>query len=137
MTNDDLLYRELCQSVIGVFYQVFNELGSGFLEAAYRKAMHIALEQSGIACRSEVPASVVFRGHIVGDYRMDLVVNDLIVIECKAVEKIAPVHIAQLINYLRATDYPIGFVLNFGPTPTFKRVVLESRRRGQLLLKRH
>lgn len=137
MTTDELLYRELCQSVIGVFYQVFNELGSGFLEAAYRKAMHIALEQSAIACRREVPTSVIFRGHVVGDYRIDLVVNDLIVIECKAVEKIAPVHIAQLINYLRATNYQIGFVFNFGPTPTFKRVVLESRRRGDPLLESH
>ena len=118
----------LGQQIVGVFYEVYRELGHGFLESAYQRAMLLALTQRGLECEREVPVSVRFRGHVVGEYRMDLVVDRSFVVECKTVEKISPAHHAQLLNYLRATDYNLGLILNFGPKPSFKRLIYESAR---------
>jgi len=120
--------QTLGQQIVGVFYEVYRELGHGFLESAYQRAMHIALSERGIHCEREVPVSVQFRGRIVGEYRMDLVANRAFVIECKTADKISPAHHAQLLNYLKATDYNLGLILNFGPKPSFKRLIYESAR---------
>jgi GxxExxY protein len=129
MCAGQLVHGELSRELIGAFYEVFNELGSGFLEQVYQRAMVIALQDRGIASEREVPAAVYFRGRSVGDYRMDLVVDKSVRLECKTAEKIAISHKVQSLNYLRATNHRLGMILNFGPTPTFKRVVNDTSRK--------
>ena len=125
----ELVHGDLCRQVVGVFYDVFRELGAGFLERAYQRALEIALRERGLSVEREVPATVYFRGHSIGDYRLDLVVANALVVECKTAERIVVSHKVQLLNYLKATDYRLGVILNFGPTPTFKRLVYDTARR--------
>lgn len=133
MTRIELVHGELSREIVGAFYEVFKELGTGFLEGAYHRAMVIALEDRGLASQREVPTTVYFRGRSIGEYRMDLVVENAIVVECKTAERITPPHRVQLLNYLRATDYRLGLVLNFGATPEFKRMVNDTSRKGRVL----
>jgi GxxExxY protein len=129
MRADQLVHGDLSEQIVGAFYEVFNELGSGLLEQVHKRAMVIALEDRGILSEREVPAAVYFRGRSVGDYRMDLVVEKSVMLECKTAEKIAVSHKVQSLNYLRATNHRLGMILNLGPTPTFKRIVNETRRK--------
>jgi GxxExxY protein len=107
----------------------YNELGFGFLETVYRKSMRLALIEKGLRVESEVPVSVFFRGQSVGDFRADLVVNQLILLELKTAEKIVRSHEAQVLNYLRATALELGLILNFGPQPQVRRLLLDNSRK--------
>jgi GxxExxY protein len=107
--------------VIGAFYDVYNELGRGFVEAVYRRAMAIALGERGVVVDVEAPLTVRFRGVVVGAFRADLVVAGVVVVEVKACRALAPEHEAQLLNYLRASGIEVGLLLNFGPGPTVRR----------------
>ena len=118
-----LLDEALTEKVIGVFFEVYNELGYGFLESVYENAMLKALRDAGLAVRAQQPISVYFRGVVVGEYRADLVVEDRLVLELKALAEIASIHEVQLVNYLKATRIPLGLILNFGPKPGFKRKI--------------
>jgi len=129
MAAVELVHAGLSREILGAFYDVFRELGSGFLEQVYKRAMVIALAERGVASEREVPTTVYFRGQSVGDYRMDLVVERSVILECKTADKIAVSHKVQTLHYLRATDYRLGVILNFGPTPTFKRIVNDTSRR--------
>ena len=124
-----LKHRELTEKIIGVFYEVYNELGHGFLESVYEEAMAVALPQAGLKLERQVPLRVTFRGAVVGDFRADLLVENAVLLELKAAREIEPVHEAQLLNYLRATQIEVGLVLNFGPKPQFKRLVFENSRK--------
>ena len=117
---------ELTERVIGVFYEVYNELGSGFLESVYREAMRIALTQVGMMVKTEVPVPVSFRDVIVGVFRADLIVNDLVLVELKASEQIIRQHESQTMHYLRATEIEVALLMNFGATPRFKRFVMDN-----------
>ena len=119
-----LIHRELTERVIGVFYDVYNDLGAGFLEAVYENAMAVALHEAGLPLRQQVDIPVHFRGVVVGDYRADLIVDENLIVEIKAIANLAPVHEAQLLNYLKATGREVGLLLNFGPRPQFKRMIL-------------
>ena len=119
-----LIHRELTERVIGVFYDVYNELGAGFLEAVYENAMTVALHEAGLPIRRQVDIPVRFRDVVVGDYRADMIVDDSLIVEIKAIANLAAVHEAQLLNYLKATGHEIGLLLNFGPRPQFKRMIL-------------
>ena len=88
----ELVHGDLCRQVVGVFYDVFRELGAGFLERAYQRALEIALRERGLSVEREVPATVYFRGHSIGDYRLDLVVANALVVECKTAERIVVSH---------------------------------------------
>lgn len=130
MTNESKYkYAELTEVIIGVFYEVYNELGFGFLESVYRKSMKVALEQKGLRVREEAPTSVLFRGHNVGDFKADLVVNEVILLELKTADYIVAAHEAQVLNYLRATEFEIGLILNFGPKPQVRRLLLDNVRK--------
>lgn len=129
MSDVGLLHKELSGRILTAFHQVHNELGVGFLEIAYRRAMQIALADLALPFASEVPVFVYFRGQSIGQYRIDLVIDDKIIVECKCVERLAVAHEAQLLNYLRATNFSVGLLLNFGSVPSFKRMVYESRRK--------
>jgi GxxExxY protein len=122
----------LTEKIIGVFYDVFNELGFGFLESIYREAMRIALEQAGLAVEAEVPVPVSFRGRLVGVFRADLVVDGRVVLELKTAESISKAHEAQLLHYLRASTMEIGLVMNFKPDARFRRLVLQNARKKRM-----
>ena len=119
-------HDDLTQEIIGVFYEVYNELGCGFLETVYREAMRLALKQADLHAVSEVPIQVRFRGELVGIFRADLIVNDTVLIELKACEALAREHESQTLNYLRATNIEVALLMNFGPTPRFKRLVMDN-----------
>ena len=118
-----LLHGDLSERVLKAFYEVYNELGSGFLESVYEHSLAIALQEAGLRVARQQPIEVSFRGRVVGEFRADLVVEDLLIIEVKACSALSGAHEAQLLNYLRATGYQVGLLLNFGPQAQFKRRV--------------
>jgi GxxExxY protein len=117
-----LKYAEITQAVIGCAFEVINELGAGFLESVYEKALLVALRQRGLSVISQHPIKVMFRGECVGDFYADLFVEGKVLVELKAVKVIAPEHQAQIINYLNATGIEVGLLINFGnPKLEYKR----------------
>jgi GxxExxY protein len=128
--DGSLLHRDLTDSIIRVFYDVYNELGFGFLESVYEEAMVIALRESGLEVTQQAPVPVSFRGQAIGTYQADLIVNRLVIVELKAVRQLAEAHIAQLMHYLRATPIEVGLIMNFGQKPEFKRRVFENPRKA-------
>jgi len=122
-------HSKLTDLIIGVFYEVYNELGFGFLESVYRNALQLALIEKQLVVMPEKAISVYFRGNKVGDFRADLVVNDLVLLELKTAEAIAIAHEAQLLNYLRSTTMEIGLILNFGPKPQVRRLLFDNDRK--------
>ena len=119
----------LTHSVIGAFFEVYRELGFGFLEAVYRRAMVLALIDRGLWVEAEARIPVEFRGHLVGDYRADLLVDQRLIVEVKAGEGLVAAHRAQLLHYLRATPVEIGLLVNFGERLTFERFILTNDRK--------
>ena len=130
MNNDEAQVRGshdgLTQRIIGVFYDVYNELGSGFPESIYREAMRLALRQADLQVEAEVPIEVRFRSNVVGIFRADLIVNDAVLIELKACDALAREHESQTLDYLRATNIEVALLMNFGSTPRFKRLMMDN-----------
>ena len=128
-------HTDLTGAVIGVFFDVYNDLKPGYLECVYREAMVIALVEAGLGVAREVPVDVRFRGRVIAGFRLDLIVERVLVVELKAVSALASTHRDQLVNYLRCTDLELGLLLNFGPKPEVKRAVhsndLKRRKRGR------
>ena len=116
-----LKHEELSKKIIGAAYNVHKELGHGFLEKVYKNALAIELEESSLNCVLESPLKVSYRGRTVGDYFADIIVNDKIVVEVKAVNKLESVHEIQLVNYLKATGINVGLLINFGQSVEIKR----------------
>jgi GxxExxY protein len=121
-----LRYGALTERILGIFYKVYNELGHGFLESVYGRAMAIAMREEGLSFEGELPVPVWFRGIDVGNFRADFVVDQKVLLELKAVEHLDRHHEAQLFNYLRATEFELGLLLNFGPRPEFRRIILDN-----------
>ncbi len=117
-----LKYDEITQTVIGCAFEVINELGAGFLESVYEKALLLALRQKGLSVTAQHPVKVMFRNECVGDFYADISVEEKVIVELKAVKTIAPEHQAQIINYLNATGIEVGLLINFGnPKLEYKR----------------
>lgn len=129
--NEQFRHGELTKSIIGTFYEVYNELGHGFLESVYENSLAAALRSKGFEVHQQIAIPVWFRGQQVGDFDADLLVNRLVLLELKSTRAIDPAHLAQLLNYLKATDVEVGLLLNFGPKPEFKRVVFGNDRKKQ------
>jgi GxxExxY protein len=129
-----LMYEELTREIIGAFFTVYDELGYGFVESVYKRALVVELQLRGIACEREVLFPVNFKGVDVGDYRADLVIEGKVIAEVKTADKIVPVHEVQLLNYLRAAKISIGLVLNYGPRATFRRLIVTSEQRGIVVI---
>jgi GxxExxY protein len=110
----ELLHGDISDKILKVFFRVYEKLGYGFLEKVYENAMMIELRKEGLHCINQQPIIVYYDEAIIGEYFADIVVEDKIIIELKAVEKINPRHEVQLVNYLKATKIELGFVLNFG-----------------------
>ena len=119
-------HGDLTERIIGTFYDVYNKLGYGFLESVYENAMVIALNNAGLECVKQAPIEVHFEGQIVGDFRADILVEDKVIVELKAVNAISDVHIAQTLNYLKATEIEVALILNFGPKAEFKRLFFDQ-----------
>jgi len=109
-----MLFEELTEQILCACFEVSNELGCGFLESVYQKALLIVLRDKGLKAESQFPLKVVFRGQVVGEFFPDVVVEDKVLLELKAVKVLAPEHLAQIINYLKATGIDVGFLVNFG-----------------------
>jgi len=109
-----MLFEKLTEQILSACFEVSNELGCGFLESVYQKALLIVLREKGLKVESQIPLKVAFRGQIVGEFFPDLIVEDKVLLELKAVKALAPEHFAQIINYLKATGIEIGFLVNFG-----------------------
>ena len=124
-------HKELTGIVIGVFYDVYNDLGHGFIESVYEKSLQLALSSVGIKALRKIEIPVRFRGQPVGDFEADMMVEDCLLLELKAVPTLDSAHEAQLLNYLRATDIELGLLLNFGLKPEFKRMVFDNSRKLQ------
>ena len=124
-----LLRQELSRRVIGAYYDVYGELGYGFVESVYQEAFAIALTDRGASVSREPAILVSFRGRSAGLFRPDLIVDNAIVVELKAVRALEPAHEAQLLNYLRACDVELGLLLNFGPKAEFRRFVWRNSRK--------
>lgn len=122
-------HGDLTRKIIGVFYGVYNELGYGFLEKVYENALIIRLRKAGLRAVQQQPIKVLFDGEVVGEYFADIVVNDAVIVELKAAAQLAGEHHAQLLNYLKATPYEVGLLLNFGPKPQIVRKVFDNPRK--------
>ena len=123
------LYNEITDKIIEAFYTVYNELGFGFLENVYQNALILELKNNGFKIEAQKSIDVYFKKDIVGNYKADLVVNDIIIIELKAVERLIKEHEFQLINYLKATNFEIGLLLNFGKEPEIRRKIFTNDRK--------
>ncbi|MEP6635906.1 MAG: GxxExxY protein [Acidobacteriota bacterium] len=119
------------------FFEVYNELGHGFLESVYHKSFEMALQSEGLRVCRKIEIPVWFRGQNVGQFEADLLVENCLLLELKAVRSLEKAHEAQLLNYLRATDVEVGLLFNFGIKPEFKRLAFDNcrkRPRGQAVL---
>ena len=123
--------EDLTHQIIGCAYEVFNKLGFGFLESVYKKAMLIELESKKLKSEEEKPLKVYYNGHVVGDFFVDIFVEDEIIVELKSVENIVKAHEVQLVNYLNGIKKEIGLLINFGPTGVeVKRKYRQLEKRG-------
>lgn len=120
----EILYKTLSYNIIGAAMEVHNTLGPGFLEKVYEAALAHELHLRGIPAETQRPLTVTYKKQLVGEYIADMVVDDKIILELKAIRKLADVHTAQAINYLVATGYELAILLNFGaPRLEHKRVI--------------
>lgn len=129
----DLKHGLITDKILGVFYDVYNELGHGFLESVYHRSLVLALESVGLKVCSRVAIPVWFRGFQVGHFEADVVVESCVLLELKAARSLDSSHRAQLMNYLRATEIEVGLLLNFGETPEFKRVVFDNLKKQRAI----
>ncbi|MDC0584530.1 GxxExxY protein [Bacteroidales bacterium] len=111
----------MTHEIIGLAYKVHNTLGSGFLEKVYENALIVELHNSGYEAKKQQPITVYYEGNIVGEYFADIIVDDELIIELKAVQRIAKIHEVQLVNYLQATKTDIGLLINFGEKVEVRR----------------
>ncbi|WP_140908565.1 GxxExxY protein [Cognatiluteimonas lumbrici] len=111
----------LTRRIIGAFYETYNLLGHGFLEGVYENALALEMEAQGIGFVRQASLEVRFKGKCVGIFRADFLVEGKVIVEIKAVEHLLPAHDAQLLNYLKATNIPLGLLLNFGPKAQVRR----------------
>lgn len=124
-----LKHKEITDKIIKAFYEVYNELGFGFLELVYEKALYIVLKSYGLTVEKQKKIAVFFRRQIVGEYKADLIVAGKVIIEIKAAKSLTPEHEAQILNYLKSTEIEVGLLMNFGEKPVFKRFAFDNKRK--------
>lgn len=123
----ELIEEELTEAVIGVFYDVYNSLGYGFLEHVYMLAMERVLAQRGHSVAREYPAPVYLKGEVLCTYRIDMVVDEKVIVEIKSTEQLHSSATRQLRNYLKATEIEVGLLFHFGPEAKYYRQVLSNQ----------
>lgn len=122
----EYLHSDISEKILKAYYNVYNKLGYGFLEKVYEHAMMIELKRSGLAAEAQRRIKVYYDEFEVGEYFADIIVENSIIIELKAMENLCQEHEAQLVNYLKATQIEVGILLNFGKTPQHKRRVFTN-----------
>lgn len=124
--DNDYKHIELTEKIIGCAYKVYNQLGTGFLEKIYENALMIELRKAGLSAQQQYPVKVYYDGVIIGDHVADIMVEDKVIIELKAVNQLVRAHEVQLVNYLKATGLEVGLLINFGDKITIKRRALSK-----------
>jgi GxxExxY protein len=122
-------HSDLTEQIIGAFFAVYAALGYGFLENVYAKALMIELKKRGLNVQDKFPIHIYYDDQLIGEYFADIVVNELVILEIKASKALIAEHEAQLLNYLKATPYEVGLLLNFGPKPETKRRSFDNNRK--------
>ena len=125
---ENLKHSEITGKIIKSFYTVYNELGFGFLEKVYENALAIELSSLSLEVELQRPIAFHYKEILVGEYFADLVVNDLVIVELKSAEAISKAHEAQLVNYLKATRFEVGLLLNFGKSAEYKRKIFDNQK---------
>ena len=126
--NEEYLHKVLTSEIIGCFYDVYNKLGYGFLEKVYENALKYELEKKGFKVEKQKLINVFYDEIKVGEYFADLIVNNSVILELKAAESLCEEHEYQLINYLKATNIEVGFLLNFGKKPEIRRKIFTNKK---------
>jgi GxxExxY protein len=129
MTGVVLKHAELTEKITGIFYDVYNELGYGFLECVYEESLVIVLHEARLAVDRQILLPVWFRGHKVGHFRADVMVENSVLLELKSARSLDPAHEAQLLHYLKSTEIEVGMLLNFGTRPQFRRLLFDNERK--------
>ncbi len=130
MSAVKLKHGDITEKILRAFFKiVYPQLGYGFLEKVYENALVIALRTMGLKVVQQARIEVHFQEQVVGEYFADLIVEDKVIVEIKVARAISKEHEAQLLNYLRATPYEVGLVLNFGPKPDFRRKAFDNARK--------
>jgi GxxExxY protein len=125
----NLLHKGITDSILKTYYDVYNQLGYGFLEKVYQNAMYFELKSLGYKVEAQKPIKVYFKNQLVGEYYADLLVEDKVIVELKACELLMNAHVAQIMNYLKATEIEVGLLLNFGEDAEFKRMIYTNDRK--------
>ena len=125
-------HGDVTDLVLKAFYRVYGMLGYGFLEKVYRNSLAVELRRMKLDVVQEPRIEVHYEGEVVGEYYADLLVADAVLVEVKSVPRLLEEHEAQLLNYLKATPYEVGLLLNFGPKPEVRRKVFDNSRKGSL-----
>ena len=120
-------YEEISEKIIKSFYNVYNTLGYGFLERVYENAMMIDLRKTGLNCENQIPIKVIYQNEIIGEYFADILVENKIIIELKAIKHLTKQDEAQILNYLSSTRIEVGLLLNFGEKPEIKRKIFDNK----------
>lgn len=128
----DLLHKKITDDILKIYYDIYNQLGYGFLEKVYQNAMYFELKNKGYKVEVQTPIKVYLKGQLIGEYYSDLLIENKVIIELKACELLMNVHVAQLMNYLKATEMEVGLLLNFGEEPEFKRIIYTNDRKKNL-----
>ena len=124
--EDDLILKDLTDDIISKYYKVYNTLGYGFLEQVYQNALFLELRKDH-NCKVQYDIDVKYDNIVVGKYRADIIVDDLVILELKAAEELSNAHLCQLQNYLKATDIEVGLLLNFGKKAEFRRRIYRNK----------
>ncbi len=127
----ELKHKNLTDEIIRIFYDVYNELGFGFLENVYQNSLFLELKNQGFKVEAQKQIKVFYKNVVVGEYYADLIVDDVVILELKATEAILKEFEFQLINYLKATNIEVGLLLNFGSKPEFRRKVFDNSRKNR------
>jgi GxxExxY protein len=122
-----LIEKELSYTIVGAFFEVYNELGFGFLESIYSAAMEIALNRRGLLVQRELPIMIKYKGLDVGQHRLDMLIERRIILEIKSTEKLSEIAKRQLRNYLTATNLELGLLLHFGPKAESHRILAKQK----------
>jgi len=131
--EEKLKHADITDKILKAFFtKVYRRLGYGFLEKVYVNSLVIELRRMGLKAEGQVRILVYYDGAVVGEYYADLVVEDLVIVECKAIKQLGDDDEAQLLNYLRATPYEVGLLLNFGPKPDFRRKAFDNANKASV-----
>jgi len=130
--NKEYLYKDITDRIISCFYKVYNNLGFGFLEKIYERALLIELKKADLIAEDQKPVKVYYDEYKIGDFTADILVNEKVFVEIKASKALCEENELQLINYLKSTVIEVGLLLNFGLKPEIKRKIFTNDRKPQL-----